>query len=115
MSIRRVHQSDNTRRQKRGREPLFSSPAVEPLDPRVMLSVTALFADGTLRVTGDDADNVITISRDLAGNILVNNGAVPVQGAPATVANTTHLHLVGAGGNDNISLDETNGPLPGAA
>src|SRR5262249_58363265 len=88
---------------------------VEPLAGRVMLSVTALFAAGLLRVTGDDQDNVITVSRDAGGTILVNGGAVPIQGGAATVANTTHLHIVGAGGNDTISLNEANGALPGAA
>jgi Ca2+-binding RTX toxin-like protein len=90
-------------------------PQVEPLDERVLPAVTALFSAGLLRVTGDDQDNVITISRDAGGTILVNNGAVPIQGETATVANTTHLHIVGAGGNDNLSLNEANGALPGAA
>jgi hypothetical protein len=89
-------------------------PLLEPLDSRVMLSITALSTGGELRVTGDDQDNVIMISRTVGGSILVNNGAVPITGGVATVANTTHLHLVGAGGNDNISLDESNGLLPGA-
>src|SRR5215212_7942354 len=89
---------------KRGRE-RFSPPDLESLDPRIMLSVTASFSGGTLRVTGDDQNNVISISRDVAGNILVNNGAIPIAGAPATIANTDHLHLVGAGGNDTITLN----------
>src|SRR5262245_9973388 len=91
---------------------------IEPLPARVMLSITALFSDGgggMLRVTGDDQDNIITISRDAVGNILVNNGAVPIAGGTPTIANTDHLHLVGGAGNDNIALDETNGALPGAA
>lgn len=88
---------------------------LESLDCRVMLAVTASIGGGELRVTGDDLDNVIVVSRTVAGTILVNNGAVPIAGGAATVANTNHFHLVGAGGNDNISLDETNGPLPGAA
>src|SRR4051794_13142442 len=91
------------------------APVIEPLDPRVMLSVTALFTSGELRVTGDDQDNVIVISRTAGGALLVNNGAVPIQGGAATVGNTVHLHVVGAGGNDNLSLDEANGALPGAA
>src|SRR5262249_19595446 len=90
-------------------------PQVEPLAERVLPAVTATLAAGELRVTGDDLDNVITISRDAAGTILVNNGALAIQGGPATVANTTHLRVLGAGGNDNISLDETNGALPAAA
>jgi hypothetical protein len=80
-----------------------------------MLSVTALFAEGTLRVTGDDQDNVIKVSSNAAGIILVNDGAIPILGGAATVANTNHFHIVGAGGNDDISLDEAHGALPGAA
>jgi hypothetical protein len=90
---------------------------LEPLDRRIMLAVTASFsaASRELVVTGDDQDNVIVISRTAAGAILVNNGAIPILGDVPTVANTLHFHLVGAGGNDNISLDQTNGPLPSAA
>jgi hypothetical protein len=88
---------------------------IEPLPSRVMLSVTAALAGGTLFVTGDDQNNVITISRTVGGTILVNNGTVTIVNAPATVNNTNHFHLVAGEGNDNISLDETNGPLPGAA
>ena len=75
----------------------------------------ALVAGGELKVTGDDQDNNIVISRTAGGTILVNNGAIPIVNGPATIANTNHLHLVGADGNDNISLDETNGALPDAA
>jgi hypothetical protein len=88
---------------------------VEPLDPRVMLTVTAVFGAGELKVIGDDQDNVIVVSRTVGGAILVNGGVVPIAGGAPTVANANHLHLVGAGGADRISLDETNGPLPGAA
>src|SRR4051812_44360750 len=96
-----------------GRRDWVGAAVVEPREPRVILSGTALFSGGELKVTGDDQDNVIMISRTVGGTILVNNGAVAIAGGVATVANTTHLHLVGAGGNDNISLDESNGRLPG--
>src|SRR5438045_5166654 len=102
-------------RKQRGHE--GGTMVVEALDPRVMLAVTASFssAAGELRVTGDDQDNVIVVSRTAGGTILVNNGAVLILGGVPTVANTNHLHLVGGDGKDNISLDETNGALPGAA
>jgi Ca2+-binding RTX toxin-like protein len=93
----------------------LAAPVLEPLDRRVMLAVTASLAGGELRVTGDDQDNIIVVSRTVGGAILVNNGAVPILGGTATVATTNHFHIVGAGGNDNLSLDETNGALPGAA
>ena len=71
-------------------------------------------ATGFLSVTGDNADNTIITSRDAAGNILINGGAVPVDGGTPTVANTTTIAVVGQGGNDTIALDETNGALPSA-
>jgi Ca2+-binding RTX toxin-like protein len=67
-----------------------------------------------LSVSGDDGDNVIVTSRDAAGQILVNGGAVPVTGGTPTVANTSVIEIFGTGGNDTISLDEANGALPAA-
>jgi hypothetical protein len=85
---------------------LSTSPGATP-------TITATFSvDGTLRVTGDDQDNTIVVSRDAAGNILVNGGAVPIQGGPATVANTSLILLNGGAGNDRLTLDETNGAVP---
>jgi Ca2+-binding RTX toxin-like protein len=91
-------------------------PAVESLDERVAPSVTAIFVQpaGLLTVTGDAADNTITISRDAAGKILVNGGAVKILGGTATVANTSTVSVFGLAGNDTISLDEANGTLPKA-
>jgi hypothetical protein len=62
---------------------------------------------GLLSETGDDVDNTIVTSRDAAGQILVNGGAVPVDGGQATVANTATIQVFGKGGNDTISLDES--------
>ena len=91
-------------------------PAAELLDERVLLSVTASFSPGAgiLSILGDAQNNNIVISRDAAGTILVNGGAVRVQGGTATVANTTLIQAFGQDGNDIISLDETNGALPAA-
>jgi Ca2+-binding RTX toxin-like protein len=69
---------------------------------------------GLLSVFDDNADDTITISRDAAGQILVNGGAVPLEGGQATVSNTTLIQVFGQGGNDRITLDETNGALPAA-
>src|ERR1700745_3125785 len=63
---------------------------------------------------GDTLDNTIVTGRDAAGQILVNGGAVPVQGGTATVANAAHVQVFGEGGNDTITLDEANGALPAA-
>ena len=78
------------------------------------MAVTANFAAATLTITGDSLDNAVTASRNAAGQILVNGGAVAVQGGSSTVANTSLIQAFGLGGNDTIALDETNGALPRA-
>jgi Ca2+-binding RTX toxin-like protein len=77
-------------------------------------ATTATFSSGVLTVTGDSADNSITISRDAAGRILVNGGAVAVVGGTPTVANTTQIRVFGLAGNDQLALSEVNGLLPAA-
>ena len=88
---------------------------LEPLESRRLFAVTATSAGGVLTVLGDLNANVITVSRDAAGRLLVNNGAVTIAGPAATVANTTRINVSGSDGNDNVVLDETNGPLPRAS
>src|SRR5215471_12306209 len=77
-------------------------------------AVTATFSSGTLTVLGDNAANTITVSRDAAGKILVNGGAVSVSGGTATVANTSLIQVFGLAGNDTLTLKEANGALPAA-
>ena len=77
-------------------------------------AVTATFSSGTLSVSGDSLDNSITISRDAAGRILVNGGAIAVSGGTPTVANTALIRVFGLGGQDVITLSEVNGALPRA-
>jgi Ca2+-binding RTX toxin-like protein len=79
-------------------------------------AVTASFSPsaGVLSVFGDALDNNIVGSRNAAGQILVNGGAVPVLGGTPTVANTALIQMFGLGGNDTLALDETNGALPRA-
>ncbi|HEX5517934.1 MAG TPA: calcium-binding protein, partial [Pseudolabrys sp.] len=80
------------------------------------MSIKANFFPGArlLSVSGDNADNTIISSRNAAGNILINNGAIPVVGGSPTVANTDTIDIFGQGGNDTIALDEANGALPSA-
>src|SRR5436189_5670272 len=80
------------------------------------MAITSTFdpSTGVLTTIGDDLDNSITTSRDAAGNILVNGGAVPISGGTATVANTSLISVSGQDGNDLITLDERNGALPAA-
>jgi Ca2+-binding RTX toxin-like protein len=88
----------------------------ELLDARVMPAVSALFAPvaGLLIVNGDAANNTITVSRDVAGDILVNGGIIAINGGTPTAANTRQIEVFGGSGNDSLSLDETNGALPGS-
>jgi Ca2+-binding RTX toxin-like protein len=97
-------------------QPAHFDGAFETLETRLMPAVTATFAapTGLLTVFGDALDNNITISRNAAGNVLVNGGAVAVSGGTPTVANTAVIQAFGLNGNDVISLDETNGALPRA-
>jgi Ca2+-binding RTX toxin-like protein len=75
---------------------------------------SALFALGVLTVVGDAQANTIAISRNAAGRILVNGGAIAIKGGTPTVANTRSISVVGAAGNDLITIDEVNGALPNA-
>jgi Ca2+-binding RTX toxin-like protein len=78
------------------------------------MAITASFLAnaGVLSIFSDNLDNVVTVSRNAAGTILVNGGAVAVLGGTPTVANTSLIQAFGLGGNDNIRLDESNGALP---
>ena len=75
-------------------------------------AVTATFNAGVLTVSGDSLDNNVAVSRNAAGQILVNGGAVAVIGGTPTVANTATIKVFGLGGNDTIALSEVNGALP---
>jgi Ca2+-binding RTX toxin-like protein len=78
------------------------------------MAITSNFNNGALSVFGDALDNNTAVSRNAAGGILVNGGAVPVTGGTPTVANTALIQAFGLGGNDTITLDESNGALPRA-
>jgi Ca2+-binding RTX toxin-like protein len=79
-------------------------------------ATAAIFVQGqgVLTIAGDVADNAIVVSRDAAGAISVNGGAVDIHGADATVDNVRLIRVFGGPGSDTIALDEANGPLPQA-
>ena len=77
-------------------------------------ATTASFNAGVLTVLGDNADNAIVVSRNAAGQLLVNGGAINVAGGIPTVANTTSVQVFGQGGNDTVTFNEANGALPAA-
>src|ERR1700759_1425445 len=80
------------------------------------MAIKATFLPGTGLASGvgDAGSDLITISRNAAGLILVNGGAVAFQGGTPTVANTSLIQVFGQAGNDTITLDESNGALPAA-
>ena len=77
-------------------------------------SITAVLTNGVLAITGDDQDNTIIASRDAAGNILVNGGAVPVIGGAPTVGSTSLIIMIGNDGNDTLTVNDSNGLMPPA-
>src|SRR5204863_5419232 len=57
----------------------------------------------------------ITVSRDSAGKLLVNNGDVKIHGPAALATDIGSIEVFGHGGDDVLTLDESNGVLPAAS
>ncbi len=62
-----------------------------------------------LTATDDLAGHGIVSSRDAAGNILINGGSTKVAGGKPAIVDVGEIDIFGLDGNDNISVDETNG------
>src|SRR6185295_13591091 len=90
--------------------------APRPTIKRKTMAIKATFSPTARVLTefGDSLDDTITTSRNAAGQLLVNGGAVSIVGGAATVANTSVIQVFGQAGNDIITLDEANGALPAA-
>ena len=61
------------------------------------MAIKANFTAGVLSVTGDNADDAIAITRDAAGQILINGGAISAQSAQEgqpTLTNATGIVVV---------------------
>ncbi|MFO0956093.1 MAG: calcium-binding protein [Isosphaeraceae bacterium] len=88
----------------------------EGLEARAVPAVTASFLGpaGVLSIFGDTQNNSIEVSRNAAGALLVNGGAVAILGGTPTVANTSLIQVFGQAGNDTITINEANGALPAA-
>ena len=82
--------------------------------PQTLVTGSYTPGSGVLAILGDGAANTLTVSRDAAGQLLVNGGAIAVAGGTPTVANTARIQVFGLAGNDVIALDESNGALPAA-
>jgi Ca2+-binding RTX toxin-like protein len=77
-------------------------------------AVSATFTNGVLTISGDNENNTLVASRDVAGAILVNGGAIPITGGVPTVVNTSLIRIIGFNGNDTLTVDDGNGPMPPA-
>ena len=71
-------------------------------------------ATGVLTIGGTAAADVFVVRARANGTIVVNGGAVPIAGGVPTVANTVRIVMEGNGGDDQLGLDPTGGPLPSA-
>jgi Ca2+-binding RTX toxin-like protein len=81
------------------------------------MAVTAFFSDqfNTLAVLGDGGNNAITVGRNTAGDLLINDGAVRIFGGRASVNHASRIVVLGFCGDDTIKIDNTNGAMPTAA
>lgn len=78
------------------------------------IKTTFVGSAGLLQVFGDTKGNTIIVSRDADGTLRVNGNTIVDDGVVANVNNTLLISVFGAAGNDRITLDESNGPLPKA-
>ena len=76
------------------------------------MAIKANFSSGAglLSVFDDNADNSIVISRDAAGNLLIDDGTVAFSGVRRPSPTPTDRGIW-TGGDDTIKLDETNGAI----
>jgi len=72
------------------------------------MAVTARFLPGTGQLTefGDALDNTIITTRNAAGTILVNGGAVPVLGGTATVVRNNRANREAAAANQQAQAQQ---------
>ncbi len=93
--------------------------------PSAWAETSSIFENGIVTVTGDDSANSLVVGRDAAGFILFEGhrvrghckqgGGPDCSTDPATVTTTSLIRIYGLGGNDELRIDEANGPMPPAA
>lgn len=114
--LKALQEGRRRRLSRRRREITSRDLCGQRLEDRIVPAATAVFSatTGVLSVFGDAQNNTLTVSRDAAGRLNVNGGAVNIVGGVATVANTSLIQVFGQAGNDTITLNEANGALPAA-
>src|SRR5215213_8683222 len=100
------------RRSSRAGRPRPAALRCEPLGDRIVPAVT--FSGGVLSIIGNPLANTYTISRTTGGAIRLNGQNLVVNGALVTVGGTARIAVNSGGGDDTVTLDTTNGPLPKA-
>ena len=90
--------------------------AFEQLGERIALSVTRRFLPAPASCPSSATRRTTTSSSAATPPATSSStaGPFPIQGGAPTVANTALIQVFGQAGNDQISLDETNGALPAA-
>jgi Ca2+-binding RTX toxin-like protein len=93
----------------RGHQPKQLPLELESLEDRMMLSVSAIFVPllNQVQIISDNGADTITVSRSNAGEILLNG----TQVSNATVSNTRLISINSGGGQDKITINQTNGPF----
>jgi len=98
--------------------------SIDRLEDRTVPSVSAIFQNGVLTVTGDAGNNVIRVGADTAGNLTVTEQGqavnISVVNGNATRDQATLIVIDGKAGNDDLSTDASlnrivNGSLARAA
>ncbi len=83
---------------------LFATPAGATPPP------TISFDHGVLSIIGDDSRNAFSVGQTSAHAITLNG--VAVLGGTVQRNDVNLVHVEGAGGDDTVSFDETNGVMP---
>jgi Ca2+-binding RTX toxin-like protein len=80
-------------------------------------TISAVFANGILTVTGDEKDNTIVVGSDTTGKIVavVDGATLPISGGVPTTNNTLLIRIFGFAGNDSLRVDDVNGFMPPAS
>jgi Ca2+-binding RTX toxin-like protein len=76
------------------------------------VSATFSPAAGVLTIMGSATANSIVVGIDATGQILVNNGQVPILGGSPSTSTTSRLVIFGFAGDDEITLADFNATFP---
>src|SRR4051794_6179102 len=93
-------QSARTRRRMRR----AVAAALESLESRRLLAVSTSLSGGTLNITGDAANNVLAVNREV-NNVVARSGGSIIYSTAA--ANVLRVSMLGGFGNDSLAVNAT--------